>query len=158
VGAASSRDGMIYGGVVCFTNAHSRSIDSGDRGRTFERGCGGKPGELFSDQRKVEAPDALCAAGHPVCGAGRFYPVGSRASSGLEPCDLLNKHASGPSPCGCPVAWPSPRSRSGVSCMSRARSATVSPSFQPRAESDRRRWRLRCSPAPHSRHASSRRN
>jgi hypothetical protein len=30
------------------------------------------------------------------------------------------KYASGPSPCGCPVARPSPRSRNGVSCMMRA--------------------------------------
>jgi len=35
--------------------------------------------------------------------------------------DVLKKYASGPSPCGCPVARPSPRSRCGVSCMMRAR-------------------------------------
>jgi hypothetical protein len=44
-----------------------------------------------------------------------------RASSGLAPCDVLNKYASGPSPCGCPVARPSPPSRDGVSCIMRAR-------------------------------------
>ena len=32
-----------------------------------------------------------------------------------------NKYASGPSPCGCPVARPSPRSRYGVSYIMRAR-------------------------------------
>jgi hypothetical protein len=31
-----------------------------------------------------------------------------------------DKYASGPSPCGCPVARPSPRSRDGVSCIMRA--------------------------------------
>ena len=34
-----------------------------------------------------------------------------RASSGLEPCDVLFKYASGSSPCDIPVARPSPRSR-----------------------------------------------
>jgi hypothetical protein len=48
----SERDGISYGSEVCFAKAHSRSIDSGDRGRAFGRACGGKPGELFSDQRK----------------------------------------------------------------------------------------------------------
>jgi hypothetical protein len=42
----------------------------------------------------------------------------SRTSS---PCDVLNKYASGPSPCGCPVARPSPRSRYGVSCIMRVK-------------------------------------
>jgi len=32
-----------------------------------------------------------------------------------------DKYASGPSPCGCPVARPSPRSRDGVSCITQAR-------------------------------------
>ena len=30
------------------------------------------PGEPFSEQRKVEVPDALCAADHPASGASRF--------------------------------------------------------------------------------------
>ena len=34
-----------------------------------------------------------------------------------------DEYASGPSPCGCPVAQPSPRSRDGVSCITRARCA-----------------------------------
>jgi hypothetical protein len=54
----------------------------------------------------------------------RIWPS-FRASSGLEPCDVLNKYASGPSLAvprdGCPVARPSPRSRCGVSCIMRAR-------------------------------------
>ena len=37
-----------------------------------------------------------------------------------------DKYASGPSPCGCPVARPSPRSRDGVSCIMRARSQVSS--------------------------------
>jgi hypothetical protein len=32
-----------------------------------------------------------------------------------------DEYASGPSPCGCPVARPSPRSRDGVLCIMRAR-------------------------------------
>jgi hypothetical protein len=41
-----------------------------------------------------------------------------------------DKYASGPSPCGYPVARPSPRSRHGVSCIMRAgRLCTKSPSF-----------------------------
>ena len=39
----------------------------------------------------------------------------SRASSGLEPCDVLFKYALGPTPCGCPVARSSLRSRDAVS-------------------------------------------
>ena len=50
----------------------------------------------------------------------RIWPS-FRASSGLEPYAVLNKYASGPSPCGCPVARPFPRSRCGVSCIMRAR-------------------------------------
>ena len=38
-----------------------------------------------------------------------------------SPCDVLKKYASGPSPCVCPVARPSPRSRYGVSCIMRVR-------------------------------------
>jgi len=40
----------------------------------------------------------------------RIWPS-SRASSGVEPCDVPFRYASGPKPCGCPVAHPSPRSR-----------------------------------------------
>src|SRR5512136_2334273 len=50
----------------------------------------------------------------------RIWPS-FRASSGLAPCDVLNKYASGPSPCGCPVARPSPRSRCGASCIMRVK-------------------------------------
>jgi hypothetical protein len=56
----------------------------------------------------------------PAPGAAPFCAVGSEASSGLEPCDVLHKYASSPSPCGCPAARPSPRSRSGVSWIMRA--------------------------------------
>ena len=44
------------------------------------------------------APDALCFADHPACGAAPCCAAGSRASSGPEPCDVLNKYASGPVP------------------------------------------------------------
>ena len=43
---------------------------------------------------------------------------GLRTSS---PCEVPNKYASGPSPCSCPVARPSPGSRDGVSCIMRAK-------------------------------------
>jgi len=60
----------------------------------------------------------------PAPGADGSCTAGSRASSGLEPCDVLNKYASGPSPAvprdGYPVARPSPHSRYGVSCIMRA--------------------------------------
>ena len=35
--------------------------------------------------------------------------------------DVLIKYASGPNPCGCPLAQPSPRSRCGVSCIMRVK-------------------------------------
>jgi hypothetical protein len=38
-----------------------------------------------------------------------------RASSGVGPCGVLFKYASDPTPCGCTVAHPSPRSRDGNS-------------------------------------------
>src|SRR5512139_3962645 len=65
----------------------------------------------------------------------RIWPS-FRASSGLAPCDVLNKYASGPSPAvprdGCPVARPSPRSRDGVSCIMRADRFLISrPTFYP---------------------------
>jgi hypothetical protein len=40
----------------------------------------------------------------------RIWPS-SRASSGVEPCDVPFRYASDPTPCGCPVARPSSRSR-----------------------------------------------
>ena len=49
----------------------------------------------------------------------RIWPS-FRESSGLAPYDVLTKYASGPSPCGSPVARPAPRSRYGVSCIMRA--------------------------------------
>ena len=41
-------------------------------------------------------------------------------------------YASALSPCGCPVAWPSPRSRYGVSCIMRAGAGVLasSPSYR----------------------------
>ena len=41
-----------------------------------------------------------------------------------SPCDVRKKYASGPSPCGDPVARPSPRSRDGVSRIMRVRKAS----------------------------------
>jgi hypothetical protein len=40
------------------------------------------------------------------------------------------KYALGPSPCGCPVARPSPRSRDGVSCIMRARKREARGEFE----------------------------
>ena len=64
--------GRAAAGVVCSAKAHSRGIDSGERGRAFQRVCGGEPRRFFSRRRKEEAPDALCATDPPACGAGRF--------------------------------------------------------------------------------------
>ena len=44
----------------------------------------------------------------------------SRTSSGLETCDVLFKYASDSTPCGCPVASPSSRSRDTDSWIIRA--------------------------------------
>jgi hypothetical protein len=54
-------------GQVCkgATPRRGRGIDSGELGQAFGRGCGGKLGGHCCHPRKVEAPDALCAADHP---------------------------------------------------------------------------------------------
>src|SRR5512139_2589715 len=66
-------------GQVCkgATPRRGRGIASGERGQAFGRGCGGKLGGYCCHPRKVEAPDALCAADHPwprrreePCGSG----------------------------------------------------------------------------------------
>jgi len=49
------------------------------------------------------------------------------------------KYVSGPSPCGCPVARPCPRSRYGVSCVMRAKESGSIPAGTPGGQS-RTRW------------------
>jgi hypothetical protein len=73
--------------------------------------------------------------------------LGSRAFRRTE------KYASGPSPCGYPVARPSPRSRDGVSCIMRARLPLSMPRLTPSSwivaggsHSERRCWDS-CSPS-----------
>jgi PAS domain S-box-containing protein len=70
---------------------------------------------LATVERIIHQPAATAAVlpGVLGCSFDRF-----RTSS---PGDVLMKYASGPSPCGFPVARPSPRSRYGVSCIMRAR-------------------------------------
>jgi len=60
---------IARGSEVCSTKAHSRGIDSGERGQVFGRGVGGKLGGHSCHPRKVEAPHALCAEDHPCPGA-----------------------------------------------------------------------------------------
>ena len=57
------------------------------------------------------APDALCFADDPASGAAPFCTAGSRASSGLEPCDVLkstpqvqSRGAAGWLPGGTPIS------------------------------------------------------
>jgi len=64
----ASRDWWFVAREVCSAKAHSRSIDSGELGRAFPRGYGGKLEGPSCRRRKVEAPDALCAADHPASG------------------------------------------------------------------------------------------
>jgi len=91
----SSPCDVSSGREVCSAKAHSRGIDSGEPGQVLGRGCGGKLGGHCCHPRKVEAPNALCAADPPASSAA---PV-----------------------CPRPVARPSPRSRDGVSCIMRAK-------------------------------------
>ena len=74
---------MVGGREVCSAKAHSRGIDSGERGRGFGRGGGGKTGRLICRRRKVEAPDALCAADPPALGAGAGW-VRERRLAAIE--------------------------------------------------------------------------
>jgi hypothetical protein len=58
--------------------------------------------------------------GNPLAGLSgaeraRIIWPSFRASSGVGPCDVLFKYASGPTPCGCPVAQPSPQPLDGDS-------------------------------------------
>ena len=118
----------VRGREVCLAKAHSRSIDSGERGRAFGRGRGGKLEGPFFDRRKVEAPDALYAADHPAFGAAPFCPTGSRPSSGLGPCESALLWLPGfrlVEPTARRAARPSPRSRDGVSCILRSSSLLI---------------------------------
>ena len=111
---------MSSGRAVCSAKAPSRGINSGERGQAFRQGFGGKFDGHSCHQREVEAPDALCAADHPCL---RLRPALRSRKPGVLGSRTLrrtDKYASGPSPCGYPVARPSPRSRHGVSCIMRA--------------------------------------
>ena len=52
---------VVRGREVYSAKAHSRGIDSGERGQACRRGRGGKLGGQSCHPRKVEAPNALCA-------------------------------------------------------------------------------------------------
>jgi hypothetical protein len=69
---------------------------------------------LFREARTMHEPPAATADMVVLPGV-----LGSRTLR------RTNRYASGPSPCGCPVARPSPRSRHGVSCIMRARGAAA---------------------------------
>jgi hypothetical protein len=95
------------GKEVCSAKTHGRGIDSGERGQVFERDCGGKLGGHSCHPRKVEAPDALCAADHPC---PRRWPVLHSRKPGILGSRTLrrtDKYASGPVPqcCGMAARW-----------------------------------------------------
>jgi hypothetical protein len=99
VGAASSRDRMARGRVSCpagggqvhkgVTPGRDRAIDSIAVRPCLAAGWLTKSGVLPYIEENVVAPDALCFADDPASGAAPCCTAGSRASSGLEPCDVL---------------------------------------------------------------------
>ena len=83
MGAASSRDRMARGRVICSTKAHSRAIDSIAVRPCLAAGRSQSPGVLPYIEENVVAPDALCFADDPASGAAPFCTAGSRRSSGV---------------------------------------------------------------------------
>ncbi len=88
-----------YGREVYSAKAHSRAIDSGERGQAFGRKCGGKPGRHSCHPRKVEAPDAFCAADHPAAGAAPASTAGGTTISTILRPHLVHNAGWGNSTC-----------------------------------------------------------
>ena len=85
MGAASSRDRMARGRVICSTKAHSRVIDSIPVRPCLVAGWPPKSGRPALDRRERSGSDALCFAEDPASGVAPFCAAGSRASPAL-PC------------------------------------------------------------------------
>ena len=134
VGAASSRDGVGYGREVYSAKASRQGviaalIVSSEAWRCSEGAHKIREASLSAKEGSGSGcplpHSSPCLWRRPVLPSRKPGVIGCsfgrlRTSSR---CDALKKYASGPSPCGCPVARPSPRSRYGVSCRTRAREA-----------------------------------
>ena len=89
---------------------------------------------LFALARIMHEPPAATAAMAVLPGV-----LGCRTLRRTE------EYASGPSPCGCPVARPSPRSRHGVLCAMRASSRNGEPGGGHTSDGFRGPWHDHCS-------------
>jgi len=105
VGADSSRDRMARGREVCSAKAHSRGIDSGERGRDFRAGWWWKARRAF-----LSVKEGRCSE----CALRR------RPSLPLTPLRLAG-----------PVARPSPRSHGDILCIMRVSRIDDDASSQP---------------------------
>jgi len=84
---ATCCDRKARGRAICSTKAHSRVIDSIPVRPCLVAGWRTKPGRPAFHRGEGSGSDALCCADDPASGAGPCWAAGSRASSGLEPCE-----------------------------------------------------------------------